>query len=106
MNNLDARIGDENIDLTEAVEGLLNTAVDRVLIGHIHFDGQGLVRTSKFPRSLFCGFEPDVRDDNAPAGFDEALCNAMPDATCCASHDGDFSTEVHDGLQYLSVNHI
>ena len=95
VNDLDSGIGHENVDPAEGLDTLLDAGIDLIFLGHIHGDADSRLGVAE----LFCRFCRAIRvqisNDDAPAGLDVTLGNAVTDAARGTSDEGNFTVEIY-----------
>ena len=75
--------------------------VDLVLVAHVHGDRDRVLLAAELLRRGLRCVEVEVGDDDAPAGGDVALGDAVADAACGTRDEGDFAVEFHDARSFL-----
>ena len=100
MHDLDAGVGDENVDATERGNGLLDARVHLRLVGDVHgHRDRGLV-VAQLARGFAGSVDVEVGDGDPAAGLHVALGDGMADAAGGAGNEGHFSVEPHDACSF------
>src|SRR6476469_10425001 len=95
MHDLDARIGDENVDPAKGLDRLLDPSVDLVLLGDVHADAHRGFLIVQHLRGLRRDIGFEVGDRDAAAGLDETLADAVTDAARGAGNESNLAVELH-----------
>src|SRR5262249_25732946 len=106
MDDLDASIADEDVDLAVLRNGVSDTFFDLRLIGHVHRDREGIpVTRLDFRGSGFRCLEIEVCDHRDATLRREPYCNLLADATGGSGDDCHASVETfHDHLLLLACS--
>src|SRR5262245_37335324 len=96
MHDLDAGIGDEDVDPVKGFDRVLNPGVDLILLGDVHADAD----RSFFVAKLLSGLRRDigfqVGDRDAAAGLDKTLGDAITDAARGAGNESNLAVALHE----------
>jgi len=76
VHDLNAGVGDENVDRPESLGGEIDAGVDLILIGNVRGDGERDLLAAELARGGLRRVEIEVGDRDARAGLDEALGDA------------------------------
>ena len=95
IHDLDAGIGNEDVDCTERFHSLLDAGVDLLLIADVHGNGDGVVLAAQFLSGGLRGVYVKVGDGYASAGLNVAPGDRVTDAACRTRHQGDLAVELH-----------
>ncbi len=102
VDDLDAGVGDQDIDAAKRLGHRLGGAVDRVLVGHIHRHGDGAPAGGfDIGGGLLRSLEIQVGDGDRRALLGQQVSNGLADAAGGAGHDGGFSLELHGRFSCL-----
>ena len=101
MHDLYAGIRDEDVDFAERRDRLLDPGVDLILVGHVHRNRDGVFLAAELLRSGIRRVEVEVCDDDAAAGCNVTLGDAVADAAGGTRDEGDFTVEFHDARSFL-----
>src|SRR5215475_6464022 len=96
MHDLDAGIGDEDVDPVKGFDRLLNPGVDLILLGGVHADADRSFFVAKLLRGLRREIGFQVGDRDAAAGLDKTLGDAMTDAARGAGNESNLAVELHE----------
>src|SRR6476620_4979393 len=96
MHDLDAGIGDENVDPAKGLDRLLDPFVDLVLLGDVHANADRSFLIAQLLRGLRRDIGFAVGDRDAAAGLDETLGDAMTDAARGAGNESNLAVELHE----------
>ena len=94
MHDLDAGIGDENVDRAEGLTALLDAGVHLLFVGDVHGDGDGRLAVAELAWPPPSRLEVEIGDHHAAARLDIALGNVVADAARSAGDEGNFAVEL------------
>ena len=95
MHDLDAGIGDEDVDPAEGRDGLLDAGIDLLFVGDVHGDANSRLGVAELLSRVGRAVAFEVGDRHAAAGLDVALGDRMADAAGGAGDEGNFAVEFH-----------
>src|SRR6476646_4978847 len=96
MHDLDAGIGDEDVDPAKGFDRLLHPCVDLVLLGDVHADADRRFLVTQLLRGLRRDIGFEVGDRDAAAGLDKTLGDAMTNAARGAGNESNLAVELHE----------
>jgi hypothetical protein len=100
MHDLDAGIGDEDVDPAKGLDRLLDPFIDLVLLGDVHADADRGFLVAQLLRGLRRDIGFQVGDRDAAAGLDKTLGDAMTDAARGAGNERNLAVELHGHAPY------
>src|SRR6476619_6850757 len=96
MHDLNAGIGNENVDSAKGLDRLFDTFVDLVLLGDVHANADRGILVTQPLRGLRRDIGFQVGDRHAATGLDKTLGDAMTDAARGACNESNLAVELHE----------
>ena len=95
VHDLDAGIGDEDIDRAERLDRARDAVIDLVFLGHVHADADGSLGAAELLGGRHGAILVEIGNHHAAARLDIALGDFMADAARGAGDEGNLAVELH-----------